>query len=171
MLAVGTMAAINAAQRGVSPPGIPPLVFLAIPLADMLVFGTLVGTALYYRNRSDIHKRLMLMGTIWILTAAIARLPFVMGAGPIAFFGLTDVFVLACFAYDLATRRRVHPAFLWGGLLLIASQPLRLMLSGTGTWMFIAAWLTGVPNWSSALRVVGMAELKFGATGSWGWPN
>lgn len=142
MIPVGTMAAIDAAQRGASPSGIPPLAFLAIPLCDMLVFGILVGTGLHYRNRSDTHKRLMLLGTIAVLTAAIARLPFVLERGPIAFFGLTDAFVLACFAYDLATRRRVHPAFLWGGLLLVASQPLRLMAAGTDTWMGIAAWLT-----------------------------
>ena len=30
--------------------------------------------------------------------------------------------------YDLATRRKVHPATIWGGLVIVASQPLRLMI-------------------------------------------
>ena len=146
MIAVGTMAAIDAAQRGAGPPGVPPLAFLAIPLTDMVMFALLVGTGLYFRNRSDVHKRLMLLATIGLLTAALARLPFefIATGGPLVFFGMTDVFVLACVAYDLATRRRVHPAFLWGGLALVASQVLRVMGAFTDAWMNVAAWLTGV---------------------------
>jgi hypothetical protein len=145
MVVVGTMAAIDAARRGAAPTGVPSLAFLAIPLADMVMFALLVGTGLYFRNRSDIHKRLMLLGTIGLLTAAIARLPFdiIRSGNPVVFFGLSDLFVLACFAYDLATRRRVHPAFLWGGLALVASQVARVMLAGTDAWMRFAGWLTG----------------------------
>lgn len=144
MVVVGTMAAIDAARRGAAPPGVPPLAFLAIPLFDMVMFALLVGTALYFRNRSDVHKRLMLLGTIGLLTAAIARLPFafILAGGPLVFFGLTDIFVVTCFVYDLATRRRVHPAFLWGGLLVVASQVLRVLLAFTGPWMKFAAWVT-----------------------------
>jgi hypothetical protein len=45
-------------------------------------------------------------------------------------------------AYDLTTRRRIHPTMAWGGLLIVASQPLRLMLSGTPAWMAFATWVT-----------------------------
>ena len=45
--------------------------------------------------------------------------------------------------YDLGTRRRVHPATVWGGLVLVASQPLRLMISGTAAWTAFAAYATG----------------------------
>jgi len=45
--------------------------------------------------------------------------------------------------YDLGTRRRVHPATVWGGLVLVASQPLRLMISETAAWSAFAAWATG----------------------------
>jgi hypothetical protein len=59
VLLVGVVTAISAAARG-SSPGPPPLQFLVIPLGDMFVFAILVGTALYYRRRMEIHKRLML---------------------------------------------------------------------------------------------------------------
>ena len=54
------------------------------------------------------------------------------------------VTVFAGFAptYDLATLRRLHPATLWGGLFLVASQPLRLVIAGTESWMAAARWLT-----------------------------
>jgi hypothetical protein len=143
MVVVGTTTAIIRANQGAAPGGTPPLVFLAIPLFDMLVFASLVSAGLYFRRRPDVHKRLMLLATISILSAAIARLPFgILRAGPPAFFGLTDLFIVACVVYDLIARRRLHRATIWGALLIVLSQPLRLMISGTGAWMAFATWLT-----------------------------
>jgi hypothetical protein len=144
VLAVGTVTAIDAAKRG-SSPGPPPLAFLAVPLGDMLVFATLVGMGLYFRQRSDIHRRLMLLSSVCMLSAAFARIPldFVRTGGPLLYFGLTDLFVLACVVYDTRMNRRLHPAFGWGALLVVASHPLRLMLAGTPAWMRFATWLAG----------------------------
>jgi len=143
MLVVGYAAAVTAARRGFSTPGLPPpLVFFAVPIFDLLVFATLVGAGLYLRRTPAAHKRLMLLATLAVLTAAIARLPYVLPLGPPAFFGLTDVLVIAALVYDRLTRGRVHPALLWGALFLIVSQPLRLAISGTDTWLAFATWLT-----------------------------
>jgi len=49
--------------------------------------------------------------------------------------------LLAMLVHDRATRGRFHPATLWGGLFLVASQPLRLMIGGTDTWLAFARWL------------------------------
>ncbi|MDQ2975580.1 MAG: hypothetical protein M3R69_09255 [Acidobacteriota bacterium] len=144
MILLGVTTAIIRAKQGATPiPEVSPLSFLVIPLGDMFVFSILIGAGFYYRRRPDVHKRLMLLATIAILGAAIARLPLaIMKAGPPAFFGLTDVLVLTCVAYDLVTLRRVHRATALAGLLIVASQPLRLMLGGTHVWLSFAAWLT-----------------------------
>jgi hypothetical protein len=142
MVAIGFVAAVDAARRGSAPPGVPSLVFLAIPMADLAIFSILLGGAVWFRNRGDIHKRLMLMATISILTPAIARLPMVLGGGPLAFFALTDLFAVVCLVYDRMTRGRVHPAFWWGAGLLVASQVVRLAVSGTSAWLAFAGWLT-----------------------------
>lgn len=144
MVLIGFTTAVIRASQGATPiPGVSPLSFLVVPLGDMLVFPILVGAGFYYRRRPDVHKRLMMLATISILAAAIARLPFaIMQAGPPAFFGFTDVFVLACIVYDLFTLKRVHRATLFGAILIIASQPLRLMLGGTHAWLAFAGWLT-----------------------------
>lgn len=144
VIVLGTTTAILRAKQGATPiPGVPPLAFLAVPLFDMVVFAILVGAALYFRHRLEAHKRLMTLAMIALLSAPIARLPFaLLKAGPPAFFGLTDLFIVAMLVYDLATRRRIHPATIWGGLLIVASQPLRLMISGTPQWMAFAGWLT-----------------------------
>jgi uncharacterized membrane protein YozB (DUF420 family) len=141
---VGVMTGVDAAARGTSP-GPPALQFLVIPLGDMLIFAGLIGTALYYRRRMEIHKRLMLVAAVNLLTPAIARIPlnFIINGGPLAFFGLTDLCLVACVAIDTIKNRKLHPAFLWGTLLVIVSQPLRILLSGTGAWMQFATWLVG----------------------------
>jgi hypothetical protein len=143
MLVVGFMAAAGSAARGFTPPnGPPPLVFFAIPVGDLVAFGGLIAAGLLARKKSSTHKRLMLLATIALLPPAMARLPYVAAAGPLAFFGLTDLFVLALLLYDKISRGRVHPASLWGGLFLILSQPLRLILAGTGAWIAFATWVT-----------------------------
>jgi hypothetical protein len=141
---VGTAVAITRAKTGVSPiPGVPALAFFAIPLFDMVVFAVLVGTALYFRRRLEAHKRLMTLSMISLLAAPIARLNFpLLPPGPPTFFGLADLFIVALLVYDLSTRGKVHPATIWGGLFIVASQPLRLMISGTQPWLAFASWLT-----------------------------
>jgi hypothetical protein len=143
MFIAGTMAAIDSARRGFTPPGgPPPLTFMIIPLGDLLVFAVLVGAALYLRRQSQTHKRLMLLATLALLTPAIARLPGIAAAGPPAFWGLTDLFVVACFVYDRVTTGHIHPAFKWGGLFVLVMQPVRLIVGGTGPWLAFAQWLT-----------------------------
>ena len=142
---VGSATAIIRAKIVEVPPdSASPLVFLTIPLGDMLVFALLAGAGLYFRRRLDVHKRLMLLATVAILPAAVARLPFdfIQQYGPLAFFGLPDLFVVVCLVYDLATRGRFHRATVLGGLLLVASHPLRLVVGNTRAWLSFAEWLT-----------------------------
>ena len=144
MIVIGTVTAIVRA-KGPSPvPGVNPLSFLTIPLGDMLVFATLVGMAFYFRHRADMHKRLMLLATIAILPAAVARLPFafIQQYGPLAFFGLSDLSIVPCLIYDIVTRRRPHRATVLGGALIVISHPLRLVIGNTHAWLAFATWLT-----------------------------
>ena len=144
MIIVGTVTAIVRA-KGPSPvPGVNPLSFLTIPLGDMLIFAGLVGAAFYFRRRADTHKRLMLLATIAILPAAVARLPFafIQQYGPLAFFGLSDLFIVPCLIYDFVTRGRPHRATVLGGALIVVSHPLRLVIGNTHAWLVFATWLT-----------------------------
>lgn len=146
---VGILTGLYAAARFVNDPslvpagGPPPLPFLIIPLGDMVIFAILITAALYYRKRLDVHKRLMLLAAINIMTPAIARIPlgFIVNGGPLAFFGLTDLCLIGFVAFDTIRHRRLHPAFLWGGLFLIIMQPLRLLIAPTDAWISFAAAL------------------------------
>jgi hypothetical protein len=145
IVVVGILTALYAAARGASP-GPPALAFLIIPIGDMVIFAVLISLALYYRRKLHVHKRLMLLAAINLLTPAIARIPlgFIINGGPLAFFGLTDLILVAAVAFDTIKHRRLHPVFLWGSIFLIVMQPLRLLLAGTNAWMNIAAALVSL---------------------------
>ena len=150
MVPLGVAMAIRAVQEGHAPPGIPPLAFLAIPLFDMLVFAPLVASGIYFRRKPDTHKRFMLLATLSLLGAAVARMsrmvpipPAVVATGPLFYFGVGDVLLIALAAYDLLTRGRVHAVTLWGGAFIIASQVARLAISGTRGWLAFATLITG----------------------------
>ena len=144
MIVIGTVTALVRA-KGPSPvPDVNPLSFLTIPLGDILVFAILVSAAFYFRRRADVHKRLMLLATIGILPAAVARWPFafIQQYGPLAFFGLSDLFIVPCLIYDFVTRGRPHRATVLGGALIVISHPLRLVIGSTHAWLAFATWLT-----------------------------
>jgi len=142
MVVVGTSTAIATASRGAAPPGVDPLVFLVIPMFDMLLFATFITFALVKRRDREAHKRLMLLAYVSIIVAAVARLPGVLPLGPLAFFGLAFLFILMGGLYDFLSRRRVHRVYVWGGALFAISVPVRLMISGTSAWRAFAELLT-----------------------------
>jgi uncharacterized membrane protein YozB (DUF420 family) len=115
------------------------LSFFAIPIGNMIVFPILVAAALVWRRQPETHKRLMLLATVSILDAAVARWPLaIMKNGPVAFFAVTDLLIVAGIIFDVVSRRRVHPAYLWGGLLIVGSQALRLAVWHTAGWIAVA---------------------------------
>ena len=139
----GYVTAITAARHGVTPPGgPPPLGFLAVPLGTLLSFAILAGVGLSQRRHRDTHKRLMLLATIAMITPALARFRWFGPGGPPVAIGGTCLLVIACLTYDRTTRGRIHPAFLWGGVLLMLSLPARFALTQSETWVAIARWLT-----------------------------
>lgn len=141
MLIVGSLAAITATRRAISAGASEALGFLVIPIGDLMQFAVLIALGLYFRRRPQIHKRLFLLATIALLTPAIARLPHVLAYGPLLFFGLTDLFIATCFTYDRVVRGRIHPAFFWGGISMVAFQILRVLIGGTSVWLAFAGWL------------------------------
>jgi hypothetical protein len=144
MVVVGTLTALKMAARGAAPAGIDPLSFSMIPLSDMFFFAAFVAAALRMRAHREAHKRLMLLAYVSIIVAAVARLPGVLPLGPLAFFGFAFVFILIGIIYDIFTRHRVHPVYVWGGAVLFLSVPLRFVISKTDAWKSFAQSLIGL---------------------------
>ena len=127
IVSLGLVVAIHAAKLGsfASPAGVSPLAFLAIPFFDAVVFGTLTAAGVFYRRKPQIHKRLMVLSTLSILTPAVVRIPldFVQSGGILGAFALADLFALIYIAYDTVAHRRLHAACVWAGLLIALSAP------------------------------------------------
>lgn len=145
---IGVAVAIDSARGGRQPPGWTPTSFLAIPLSTVVMFGGFVAAALWFRRRPDYHKRLMLLATTAVLLPAAARistlwLQGILPPGPPGGIILTDIFIAALVVYDLRQQGRLHPATLWGGGIMLLSQPGRLLLSQTEAWNAFASRLIG----------------------------
>jgi hypothetical protein len=139
MVVAGTLIAVVSLRYNFAHGNLRSLSFFAIPIGDMLVFPILVGAALFWRRQPEVHKRLMLLATISVLDAAVARWPLaIMANGAVAFFAITDLYIVAGMVYDVASSRRVHPAYVWGGLLIVGSQIVRLAVQHTAAWIAFA---------------------------------
>ncbi len=147
MLVLGTAAAIAVARLGHR--GIPGVEFpdaggfLLLNLGSIVVFAALVGAGWFFRRDAPTHKRLMLTATAGALVGpGVSRLPFAAGK-PQVIGILALLFLLAGPLYDLVTRRRVHPAYVWSVLLAFAAiPPVVAQISATAAWHGIASWLT-----------------------------
>lgn len=139
----GPQVGIAAIKRGAIPPGLTPEQFFVLPMAGAVMFAIFVTLGVLWRNDAQTHKRLMLLATISIMDAAIARMPGMFDLGPIAFFAGADAFIVAGVLWDLVSRRRVHPVWIYGGLAIAISQVLRLALSSTEIWASFVHYLVG----------------------------
>ena len=130
--------------------------FLILPVLSVLSFAALSFTSLAFRANAAVHKRLMLIGTLIITDAGFGRWigpvlgPFLgrlFGRGFIAFhvphFIGSDILMATILAYDLATRRRVHPVVGTAVLLAVAVQFVITLIYVNPAWTPIATRILG----------------------------
>lgn len=51
--------------------------FLATMLGEMLAFGTFAGIAIVYRRRPEIHRPMMLLASLMIISGSLGRCPYI----------------------------------------------------------------------------------------------
>jgi FtsH-binding integral membrane protein len=141
MVTLGVLAATDSLVRHGGPPGLDAKLFYVIPMTDMLIFATLVFFAFRARSNSPAHKRLILVATIALLIAAIARWPLAaVQKNPIRATLFTYIFLLILAGYDIWSTRKVHRATLWAGAFLIFVQQTRIPIGKTAAWQAFATW-------------------------------
>jgi hypothetical protein len=122
---------------------VPAIAGFAILCGFLLNFSLFVGLAIYFRRRADVHKRLMVLATCSILGPALARIfvPYLVHTDIWAKFAMYDFFAVACIAYDTIRTRRLHPAFVWGGLFLLGSFPVLFFIAESDAGIHAGTWL------------------------------
>jgi len=142
---LGAYGSLIAAQRpgGFIGVPVPPLQFLIFPIVDIVLFAMFFTLAVMRRNKAQTHKRLMILAAVNLIEAAIIRIPigFIGAGAPFSSRGLSYLFIVALIVWDLRSSGRLDRATLWGGLLIIVSFPVRLVISQTQAWTEIASRL------------------------------
>ncbi len=115
------------------------LQLLGADLFIFLLFSGFVGSAILMRRHGDVHKRLMLLGSLSLLWPPMSRIPIdFISQNFLVSLVLTDFCVIACVILDAVRNRRVHPVLAWGAALNILSLHLVNLAAGTETWLLIA---------------------------------
>jgi len=142
MVVVGVLAANDQLVRESGPAGRDAKFFYIIPMTSMLMFATLMVFAFRARSNPPAHKRLILIATMTLTVAAIARWPFaiVYKHVPIATL-FSYVFLLMLVVYDLWSTRKVHRATMWAGAFLVFVSQVRLPIGKTPAWHAFASWV------------------------------
>jgi len=93
--------------------------FLAIQLNDMICFAALFALAVVWRRKPELHRRLILMASCVLTSAAFARFPFV----PLHMaYWCVDGLILLGIVRDLLVNRRVHRVYLYALPIMILTQ-------------------------------------------------
>jgi hypothetical protein len=120
------------------------------PLLAFVNFGILTAVGLWFRNRPEVHKRMMLLALVSLaLTPLIHLSGNVVGRWPGSSGGLSIavpvVFILVLFtgaAHDKLSRGRIHPISLWVPILLLVELfGLNPVVMQSKAWGEFAEWL------------------------------
>jgi uncharacterized membrane protein YozB (DUF420 family) len=144
VVVLGCYAALRAANRPGGFIGIPfpPEQFLAVPIIGMIVFAAFLTLAVVNRHKPPSHKRYILLASIDLLGAPVARLTLMMPAIPFWIDSVVySAFVVALGYWDLQTRGKLRPETLYGGTALVALNFAALPLGSTQLWQNLALWM------------------------------
>jgi len=117
----------------------------AVALSEITGFAVPTFVALGLRRHPDVHKRLMLIGTISMMTAAFGRWPIkVLLHQPVPAMICTFGLLAMVAAFDWMSLRRIHRATLLGVLWVVLLQIASVPFSHTTAWHAFALWSRSV---------------------------
>jgi hypothetical protein len=141
MLVMGTLvAARDTVNDYYAGDGDAALSFFYGELADLVMFGLLAGAAMLVRNKPEYHKRWVILGGLGLIGAAVGRIPEISAFGLYIFLGL----IASVGAYDIASRRKLHPATIIGAVVLLSLGLSEERIGNTTIWLKFAHQLLEV---------------------------
>ncbi len=98
--------------------------FLSIPFDDMIVFGSCIALAIYWRKKPEFHRRLVFIATCQLMDAAIGRFDFMFNHN--LFYIALDCLIALGMVRDWVVDKRVHKVYLYALPSLIVVQSLAI---------------------------------------------
>jgi hypothetical protein len=150
LVVVGLLAALNSYKTGVARgQAAEAEAFLIVPLSIIATFAVLFTAAIANIRRPEAHKRLMLLATVSLLNAPIAR-PLLVWVWPtpptvqppvwinVPACWLSYILIVAAMVYDWRTRGKVHPIYLVALPVLVFVAWVVIPISETQAWHGLA---------------------------------
>ena len=136
---VGVLAVFQTSiSSHVSPSGLKPPQFSIVGFTSIGMFGAFTGLGLALRRHPALHKRLMVVGMVAALSPATARLLRLLDVQehrdvliPLC----AAAFIAVAMVHDWRKHRIIHPVYVIGGVIIVASWPLRLLI-GRSEWYY-----------------------------------
>jgi len=113
--------------------------FLSIPFADMIIFGSCIALAIYWRKKPEYHRRLVFIATCQLMDAAIGRFDFMFNHA--LFFPAVDCLIMLGMVRDWVVDKRVHKVYLYALPAMIVLQSF-----ATYTWRVNPGWWAGITH-------------------------
>lgn len=148
MVAVGLATVLGkAAVPLIHPSGLTAPQFTIVGLISLALFTTFVSLGLAFRRKAALHKRLMLLAMIAVLTPPSSRILTMLGLReywslltPV----LPTLFIAWCLVYDWRKHGKVHPVFAIGGAAIAIAWPLRLVIGRSEWYQPVGEWIARV---------------------------
>jgi len=113
--------------------------FLSIPFCDMIVFGSCMALAIYWRKKPEYHRRLVFIATCGLMDAAIGRFNFMFDHN--LFYPALDVLIVLGLMRDWVVAGRVHKVYLYALPSMIVLQGLAMY-----AWRINPGWWAAVTH-------------------------
>lgn len=111
--------------------------FLSIPFEDMIVFGSCVALAIYWRTRPEYHRRLIFIASCVLMDAAIGRFDFWYNHS--IFYAGLDLLIVLGMMRDWIVDGRAHKVYLYALPPMILLQSLAVYM-----WRVNPVWWQGI---------------------------
>ncbi len=111
--------------------------FLSVPFGDMIVFGSCVGAAIYFRKKPAYHRPLLFIATCHLMDAAVGRFDFIFNHS--LFYPVLDCLIVLGMLRDRLVDGRVHKVYLYALPAIIVIQSFAIY-----TWRFNPGWWAGI---------------------------
>ncbi|MEP6634247.1 MAG: hypothetical protein ABJA62_08570 [Luteimonas sp.] len=140
LVVTGLLVAVRSAIRHGST--LDELAFLSVSLGNVVAYTIIFAAAFYWRRRPDIHKRMMLVGMVVLLTAPFGRLlsfPYLLEhvVGP-------GMVVIALAAWDFYAYRKLHFVTKFVGPTVLFWELLPNFYMNSAWWLSFSRWLLNI---------------------------
>jgi len=113
--------------------------FLMVPFGDMIVFGSCVGAAIYFRKKPVYHRPLLFIATCHLMDAAVGRFDFIFNHS--LFYPFLDFLIVLGMVRDRIVDGRVNKVYLYALPAIVVIQALAIY-----TWRVNPAWWAAITH-------------------------